>query len=179
MSRNLKNVGLTATELGMTDMRVTASGKTVATFSDADACRKAEVRLNSNKAALEIERVAAPTERKPRIIVGAVPKQMKEEDLLDAMCAQCNVPKTEMSVIKKLTSRDETLDNCALVIETSGDARSALLAKERFFIDTDTGFFRCSIADHHYIPQCFKCWHYGHTQVNCRQKDPRCGKCAG
>lgn len=157
---------------GLIDLKQSWSGDIIAVFDQEEACQKAMQVFNANKEAMGISEVSKSTrtDSKARLIVRGVPKELNEDAFLEEFCAETALTRESVEVVKKYGGNLEDRSYCAFVVCVSGADRVRILKRPRIFVN----LLSCPISD--FVPQCFKCWRFGHMSGKC-PNDPRCGNC--
>ena len=111
----------------------------VAAFPSAQDAHKANIQLAKYTETLGL-RIAVPKEKRPRLIVRGVPKDIEPDEFVRDLTVRNHVP-GEVQFVKKFVSEKAHVRNCAFVFECGLEARERLRMGEVFI-----RFGRCSVT---------------------------------
>ena len=121
----------------------------------------------------------------PKIVIFDVPRELKEDEILDRLWNQNDNPfkeitKEELETNTKfrfrMGKRREDLTNW--VVEVSPKIRAIMRKEERIRVYID--WQACRVQNFKGVTRCFKCQQYGHVQKYeyCKEEEKTCAYCA-
>lgn len=121
--------------------------------------------------------VEAPRKRNPLMIVYDVPRDIKDNELVNAIHDQ-NFGETDQEAFEsqfrlRFKVGPRSRDTVHHVVEVTGPLRRHILGVGRLYV----GFTSHAVKDYTVLPRCLRCQDLGHVTKHCRQTESVCAHC--